>query len=137
MPIDPEAIVRVERLFFEKIRARYPGHPWLATARAKEALGRQDAMVWGEPRRVDEWWWMDVEFKEGETLIRGGRVSWLQDGSGYYTISMDYAKEGCGLYCWPSFRALADAQEFVERLMGMSLEQAKLIHGTQWPGVVL
>jgi hypothetical protein len=132
-----DAINRITRKFFEGLRARYPGHPWLVTQRAKDLLGRDDAMVWNEPRRIDEWWWMDVEFKEGETLIRGGRVSWLQDGSGYYTISMDYAKEGCSLYCWPSFHALADAQEFVERLMLMSLEQARQIHGQQWPNVVL
>lgn len=132
-----DAINRITRKFFEGLRARYPGHPWLATQRAKDLLGRQDAMVWGEPRRVDEWWWMDVEFKEGETLIRGGRVSWNQDGTGYYDVSISYEREGVGLHCWPSFRALSDAQEFVERLMGKSLEEARLIHGQQWPGVVL
>lgn len=132
-----DTIHRIERLFFQKLRARFPGHPWLATQKAKAALGRDDAMVWSEPRRVDVWWWMDVQYTEGDTLIRGGRVSWLADGSGHYEISMDYAKEGCGLYCWPAFRALADAQEFVERLMLMSLEQAKQIHGQQWPDVVL
>lgn len=132
-----DSISRINRLFYEKLRARWPGHPWLATERAKQALGRSDAMVWGEPRRVDEWWWMDVEFKAGDRLIRGGRVSWAADGTGYHKISMDYAKEGVGLYCWPAFRVLADAQEFVEQLMLMSLEQAREIHGQQWPGVVL
>jgi|SRR6185436_4637333 len=131
------AITRIERLFYEKLRARWPGHPWLATAKAKEALGRQDAMVWNEPRRVDAWWWMDVEFAEDGNMIRYGRVSWNQDGTGYYDVSISYEREGVGLSCWPSFRVLTDAQEFVERLMLMSLEQARQIHGTQWPGVVL
>lgn len=132
-----DSIRRIHALFLQKLRAHYGGHPWLATEEAKQLLGRQDTMIWGEPRRVDAWWWMDVEWKNEGRLIRGGRVSWAADGSGYYQISMDYAKEGCGLYCWPSFRSLSDAQEFVERLMGMSLERAREIHGTQWPGVVL
>jgi hypothetical protein len=132
-----DSVSRVRRLFLEKLRARYPGHPWLGTEEAKAALGRQDAMSWGEPQRVEQWFWMDVEFMEGERMIRYGRVSWNADGTGYYSVSITYQQEGIGLYCWPSFRVLSDAQDFVERLMGMSVEQAKAIHGQQWPGVVL
>lgn len=136
--MNDDSIARINRLFFEKLRARWPGHPWLATEEAKQALGRQDAMVWGEPRRVNVWWWMDVEFlDDAGNMIRYGRVKWNQDGTGHYTVSITYERENTGLYAWPAFRALSDAQEFVEKLMLLSLEHAREIHGKQWPGVVL
>ena len=127
-----DATNRVGRLFWQKVAAAYPDHPWLKRIDAQQAI-----MRWKEPRRVDVWWWMDIEFMDDGILTRGGRVSWNQDGTGFYGVSMDYAREGVGLSCWPSFRALADAQEFVERLMVMPLGEAQALHGTQWPGVVL
>ncbi len=127
-------ITRVRRLFWQKLVAEQPHHPWLNRPEAQEALRN---WAWKEPRRVDQWWWMDVEITDGDNLVRGGRVAWNQDGTGYYKISMDYAKEGCGLHCWPSFRALSAAQEFVERLMALPLGEAMKIHGQQWPDVVL
>jgi hypothetical protein len=96
-------------------------------------------MKWREPRRVDRWWWMDIEIYNPETssLIRSGRVSWDFDKAGDYSISMDYAQEGIGLCCWPAFCVLADAQDFVECLMTLPLDQAKKIHGMYWPGFVV
>jgi hypothetical protein len=125
---------RIRRLFFQKLVADEPRHPWLKTPEAQEALHN---WTWKDPRRVDVWWWMDVEITDGADMVRYGRVSWNQDGTGYYDVSISYEREGVGLHCWPDFRALSDAQEFVERLMCMSLEEAQAIHGQQWPGVVL
>lgn len=127
-------ITRVQRLFYQKLVADEPYHPWLKRDEAREALRN---WTWSEPRRVDIWWWMDVAIYDDGDLVRGGRVAWRQDGLGYYDIDMDYAREGYGLPCWPSFRVLSEAQEFVERLMCLPLEEAQAIHGQQWPGVVL
>lgn len=129
-----EAIKRVGRLFWQKLVADAPNHPWLRREDAQEALRN---WTWKQPRRVDVWWWMDVEIMDGGDLVRGGRISWRQDGVGPYGVSISYEREGVGLHCWPAFHVLSDAQEFVERLMRMPLDQARAIHGTQWPGVVL
>ena len=124
-----DATERVHKLFLKKLAAEEPNHPWVLQARS---------MRWQEPRPVDQWYWMDIELYKNGTLLRYGRVSWKKDGSGYYSPSITVQNErGLGLYCWPDFRALSDAQEFVERLMGMSVEDLMRIHGTQWPGVVL
>jgi hypothetical protein len=127
-------IVNVDRLFYQKMRAEWPDHPWLTHERALLALAS-----WKQPRRVAEWWWMDIEIVEPDTgdMIRYGRVSWNQDGTGFYDISITFEREGCGLHCFPSFRALSDAQDFVERLMRMSLAEAMHVNGQQYPGVVL
>src|SRR5690349_6271864 len=94
---------------------------------------------WKTPRPVDRWIWLDIEvFDALGALIREGRVSWNQDGTGHYKVSITYQDhDGLGLYCWPEFRELDDAKAFVERLMDMGPEAAQAIHGTQWPGVVL
>jgi hypothetical protein len=125
---------RIRRLFFQKLVADEPNHPWLNTPEAQDALHN---WTWKEPRRVGVWWWMDVEIMDGSDLVRGGRVSWHQDGTGYYDVEIAFEREGVGLVCWPSFRALSEAQEFVEQLMCMSLEEARDLDGQQWPGVVL
>lgn len=112
-----------------KLAAEDPNHPWVLKARSGH---------WQEPRPVDRWFWMDLPIYENGRLLREGRVSWNKNGTGYYRprITIQNA-HGLGLYCWPSFRALSDAQEFVERLMEMSVDALRAIHGTQWPGVVL
>ena len=47
--------------------------------------------TWGEPRRVDEWWWLDLnEWSAPGVLKRCGRVSWNADGTGHYRISLSY-----------------------------------------------
>ena len=126
---------RINRLFWQKLVVDEPTHPWLAREDAQAALRN---WTWTQPRKVDVWLWMDVEvFGEVGNLVRGGRVSWNADGTGFYGVSISYEREGVGLHCWPSFRALAAAQEFIERLMCMPLEAAQALHGTQWPGVVL
>lgn len=94
-------------------------------------------MTWNEPRRVDVWWWMDIEVWDGDSIVRYGRVSWNQDGTGYFDVSITYESEGLGLHCWPDFRVLSDAQDFVEQLMAMPSAEARKIHGQQWPNVVL
>lgn len=127
-PIDKEAVKRVHELFMQKLAREYPDHPWLSKERS---------MQWQQPRPVDIWLWMEIELWQNGTLIKVGRVSWGKDG-GYYHVSITYEQEhGLGLYCWPSFRALSDAQEFVEKLMGITSAEAIAIHGTQWPNVVL
>lgn len=125
---------RVARLFWQKLAIEEPGHPWLKRADAQEALRN---WTWREPRRVDVWWWMDVEATDGGDMVRYGRVSWTQSGAGYYDVEIHYEREGTGLLCWPSFRSLSAAQEFVEALMCLPVEEAHAIHDTQWPGVVL
>ena len=95
-------------------------------------------MQWKEPYPIDEFVWMDVETYEAGQLARVGRVSWMRDGSGHYKVRITIENQnGLGLYCWPAFRVLSEAQTFVERLMGMSVEALMAEHGTQWPGVVL
>ena len=94
-------------------------------------------MQWLDPRPVDQWYWMDIEVYENGQLLRYGRVSWLKTG-GLYSVSITYQSEnGLGLYCWPDFRALSDAQNFVEKLMGMTSAEARVIHGTEWPNVIV
>lgn len=127
--IDEEAVQRVNKLFLKKLETEYPAHPWVLKERN---------MKWQEPRIVDEWYWMDIEVYQDGQLLRYGRVSWLKNGKGHYDISITYQSEhGLGLYCWPSFRVLSDAQDFVERLMNMTSAEAMKLHGKQWPGVVL
>ncbi len=93
-------------------------------------------MQWQQPRPVDRWYWMDIEVYQNGVLQRYGRVSWPKAG-GLYSVSITYQSEhGLGLYCWPSFRALSDAQDFVERLMRMPSSEAMKLHGTEWPNVV-
>jgi len=125
---DEESTRRVHRLFMRKLAAEFPAHPWVL---------KEKNMQWQEPRIVDQWYWMDIEVWKNGALLRYGRVSWLKTG-GLYDVSITYQSErGLGLYCWPAFRVLSDAQDFVEKLMGMSSTEARAIHGTQWPGVVL
>lgn len=89
--------------------------------------------VWEQPRRVDVWWWMDLnDWGEPGILRRCGRVSWNQDGTGEYRVTYADEERGIGLPCWPSFRALSDAQDFVERLMGMAFEDVEALHRNQF-----
>jgi hypothetical protein len=101
-----------------------------------ETITRLD---WTQPRRVDVWWWTQIRDAVGisETtgepiVVREGTVSWNQDGSGHYRVSISYEREGVGLGCWPSFYALSDAQDFIERLMDMPVDEADAIHGQGW-----
>lgn len=95
-------------------------------------------MHWLEPRTVDEFVWLDCEVRDGPRLVLAGRVSWARVRPTVYDVSITYeAENGLGLYCWPSFRVLSDAQDFVEKLMRMSSADARTIHGTQWPNVIL
>jgi len=124
-----DAKERIHKLFMQKLAAEYPNHPWIL---------KEKSMQWQEPRPVDTWIWMDIELYRNGQLLRVGRVSWNQDGTGHYGVSIAIESErGLGLYCWPSFRVLSDAQNFIERLMGMSVPDLMRIHGAQWPGVVL
>lgn len=133
MTDDDRVSRRIARLFYQKLAAQEPDHPWVQHPRQWAAVAE-----WRDPRRVEQWLWMDIELMDSDgVMIRYGRVSWNQDGTGTYDVSISYEREGVGLYCWPSFRVLSDAQDFVERLMAMSLDEAKALHGTQWPNVVL
>lgn len=104
---------------------------------------QRQSMVWREPRPVEGWYWMDIEQyginQEGVdgSLLRVGRVSWNRDGTGHYDTWINLEDEGYGFLCWPSFRVLTDAQDFVDRLMLMSKAEIQRLHGTQWPNVVL
>ena len=123
-----ESTVRIHRLFMRKLAVEQPDHPWVL----KEQSGH-----WQEPRPVDRWFWVDLPQYQNGVLVRYGRVSWGKAG-GLYSPSITIQNaHGLGLYCWPSFRAPSDAQEFVERLMGMDVDALQAIHGTEWPGVVL
>lgn len=94
--------------------------------------------AWRAPRRVDVWWWMELEYYEPGTqnMIRGGCVSWNQDGTGTYRVSMSCEREGYGFVCWPSFRALSDAQTFIETLMMLPFEEIMRRDGTDWRRVL-
>jgi hypothetical protein len=123
-----ERVKRVHQLFMRKLAAEDPHHPWILKERS---------MKWQEPRVVDQWYWMDIEAYADGALLRVGRVSWPKDG-GLYDVSITYESEhGLCFPCWPSFHALSDAQDFVERLMAMPSHEARALNGTQWPGVVL
>lgn len=94
------------------------------------------AHVWGEPRRVDEWFWLDLNEWDGARLLRCGRVSWNADGTGAFEVSITVeSHNGLGLYCWPAFRALSDAQDFVETLMPLSVMELYKRHGKGWQKV--
>lgn len=90
-------------------------------------------MKWLEPRNVDEFVWLDCEIRDGAHLRRCGCVSWARENPDLYSINITYEDErGLGLYCWPLYRVLSEAQDFVEQLMGMSSTEAKKIHGKNW-----
>lgn len=99
---------------------------------------------WLTPRRVDSGrqLWRHIRLYSGASEVTGelivereGTVAWAADGTGHYGVFLSIGRYG--LHCWPDFRALADAQEFVERLMAMPLDDVRREHGRQWPGVVL
>lgn len=93
---------------------------------------------WRQPRRVDVWWWMELEvFDVDGTMIRGTRISWNRNGTGYFKIAVDFEREGYGFNCFPAFRVLSDAQAYAEGLMLLSLEEVMRVNESQWPGVVL
>ena len=95
-------------------------------------------MKWNEPRPVDESVWLDCEVWDGPRIVRCGRVMWTRANPTVYDVCITYESEnGLGLYCWPRFRVLSDAQDYVEKLMSMTSTEARKIHGTQWPDVVL
>ncbi len=132
---EQESVDRVHRLFMRKLAAEYPSHPWVI---------KEQSMKWLAPRRVDVWWWMQIRAYNGVSSVtnegivkREGTVSWNADGTGHYGVFVSFEDEGVGLHCWPDFYALSDAQSFIERLMTGTLAEAKSIHGTQWPNVVL
>lgn len=92
---------------------------------------------WEQPRQVDEWWWMDLNiWREPGILCRCGRVSWMQNGTGYYAIDISDEEHGVGFLCWPAFRSLSDAQDEVERLLLLSVDELRQLNGTEWPNVV-
>lgn len=89
--------------------------------------------VWGEPRIVDEWYWMDLNlWSDPGILWRCARVSWDRDGTRAYSVSIDDERSGFGFYCWPSFRVLSEAQEEAERLIRLPFEEIKAEHGKNW-----
>lgn len=93
---------------------------------------------WTLPRPVDVWLWMDLNRWYAPGIIdRYGTVSWNRDGTGYYSVTLTFEHAGIGLYCYPEFRALSDAQTFVERLIDGPIADARAENGRQWPGVVL
>lgn len=95
---------------------------------------------WKEPYRVDRWYCLDIEIHDAEgRLVRSGRVSWdIHVQSSPFSIDICYHDHhGLGLYCWPQFRVLSAAQDFVERLMRMSPEDAQKIHGGHWKGAII
>lgn len=104
-------------------------------------MGKMIVTGWLQPRLVDggRKWWMDTEIREddGIVMVRYGRVSWRSDGTGYYDVSVTFEREGFGFYCFPDFRALSDAQDYVDRLMVMTLDEVKQENGRLWPGVVI
>lgn len=80
---------------------------------------------------------MELEEWDGKRLVRSGTISWSRVSGGPYKVSMTYEREhGLGLYCWPYFRALSDAQDFVERLWRMPLDEVKQLHGQRWREVL-
>lgn len=88
---------------------------------------------WEQPRRVDGSWWMDLNIWSAPGILRRcGRVNWKQDGTGHYEIDISDEEHGYGFPCWPSFQALSDAQEEVERLIRLPIEELKRLNGTEW-----
>ena len=94
---------------------------------------------WDTPKRVDaNLYFMYLNEWESPGIIkRYAIISWAADGTGAYSPSMHYEDRGYGFYCWPEFRALSDAQDFIERLWCMPFATVKALNGSQWPNVVL
>jgi hypothetical protein len=85
--------------------------------------------AWEQPRRVDVWWWMDLNIWRAPGILRRcGRVSWNADGSGYYTITIHDEEHGYGFPFWPCYRSLSDAQDEIERLIRLPLDAITAEH---------
>jgi hypothetical protein len=69
-------------------------------------------------------------------LRRCGQISWNQDGTGHYSITIHDEEHGYGFPCWPDYRALSDAQEAVEELIRLPLDELRRRNGQEWPNVV-
>lgn len=90
---------------------------------------------WDQPRYSDGFWRMDLNiWKAPGVLSRCGRVMWNANGTGYFEISVRV--EGYGFPCFPSYRALSDAQDAVEELIRQSIDELKRRNGREWPQVV-
>ena len=77
---------------------------------------------WGEPRRVDVWWWLDLNlWQTPGVLWRCGRVSWNQDGTGLYDVAFHDEIAGIDIPLYVEFQALSDAQEFIESIIAQPL----------------
>jgi hypothetical protein len=106
---------RVHHYFMTKLLMQYPEHPW----RTRFVLP-----PWGQPRKVDVWWWMDLNLWSAPGVLwRCGRVSWNQDGTGIYSISISDEHAGYGWYSWPEYQALSAAQDAVEALILLPVEE--------------
>lgn len=96
---------------------------------------------WREPYLVDNdsQWWMKLSVwneDNPECLVKEGTVHWNADGSGHYGVFLSFEDIGLGLHCWPDFYALSDAQDFIEELLSLPIEQVRSRHGKDWHGVV-
>jgi hypothetical protein len=109
-------------------------YPVLQALKARIDIGPP---TWGQPYRVDVWWWMDLNLWSAPGILsRCGRVSWNQDGTGLYGVTFSDERAGIGLTCWPDFHALSEAQSFVESIIGLPLAQIEARHGQQWREVL-
>lgn len=108
---------------------------------------------WCQPRKVSDRWWMELHWycrsdgtfypedhrahcNDGILLVRGGRVQWAVHGQSPYAIDISCEREGIGLWCWPSFQALADAQSMVETLIVLPTAAILARHGIDWQRVI-
>ena|SRR5688572_7619544 len=92
----------------------------------------------GDPYRARISWTEGVSDVTGEPIMVRYADVWWDDKTPFHNVSVTYQREqGLGLYQWPKFRELQKAQRFAELLMRLEPEDAQLIHGPHWNGVVL
>jgi hypothetical protein len=83
-------------------------------------------------------WTEGVSEATGEPIMVRYADVWWDRGSELHGVSITYQREqGLGLYQWPQFVELEKARAFASLLMRLEPEDAQLIHGAHWNGVVL
>jgi hypothetical protein len=86
---------------------------------------------------VREFVWEPEPVSDSPIMVRYADV-WWDRGSELHGVSITYQREqGLGLYQWPQFVELEKARAFASLLMRLEPEDAQLIHGAHWNGVVL
>lgn len=82
---------------------------------------------WIAPRRRDEFMWWQKELIDPDTgnMIKYAYITWLANGKGGYSVSVNFEREGWGLHHWPNFKVLSEAETLADMLMEMDIITAR------------